>query len=74
MHSTSVYGLKLSVQSVSRGMGGKALATDHRVYAFLGIGKLINLIKGKHLLGSEVQQNQMRFLKEIFRAVLSQVS
>ena len=28
MYSTSVYGLKLSVLS---GMGGKALATDHRV-------------------------------------------
>ena len=28
MHSTSLYGLKLSVL---RGMGAKALATDHRV-------------------------------------------
>ena len=29
MHSTSLYGLKLSVL---RGVGAKALATDHRVW------------------------------------------
>ena len=32
MHSTSLYGLKLSV---FRGVGAKALATDHRVISLL---------------------------------------